>query len=383
MPPTPSSNAAALPRLPSHLDAGTAQMILPCEDITANLDFFIDGLGFRVVSIFPADAPRSAVIAGHGLRLRLMSSPASAASMCVELPCAELPADGVREWQAPNGACVRLVAAHPVMPLPATRSSLVVQHADGDGHWHVGRAGLRYRDLIPDRHGGAYIASHIRLLAGGPVPDYVHFHHVRFQTIFCRKGWVRVVYEDQGPPFVMHAGDCVLQPPTIRHRVLESSAGAEVVEVSSPAEHITYADPDMALPTDTLRPDRLYQGQRFVRHVAATAPWAPWGVEGFEYRDTGIGDATQGLAGVRVVRALPAAARGGAVQGPRQHAADFCFYFVLAGRAQLEIAGALHALAIDDSISIPPATAYRWVSASDQLELLEVVLPAGARCEPA
>ena len=29
--------------------------------------------------------------------------------------------------------------------------------------------------------------------------------------IFVRAGWVRVVYEDAGPSFVMRPGDCVLQ----------------------------------------------------------------------------------------------------------------------------------------------------------------------------
>jgi hypothetical protein len=42
------------------------------------------------------------------------------------------------------------------------------------------------------------IASHIRIPDGGPVPDMVHFHKVGFQLIFCIKGWVDVVYEDQG-----------------------------------------------------------------------------------------------------------------------------------------------------------------------------------------
>ena len=52
--------------------------------------------------------------------------------------------------------------------------------------------------------------------------------------IAVRRGWVRVVYEDQGEPFVMEAGDLVLQPPGIRHRVLESSPGLEVVEITLP-----------------------------------------------------------------------------------------------------------------------------------------------------
>ena len=89
----------------------------------------------------------------------------------------------------------------------------------------TGRAGMIYRDLLPDRQGGRFIASHITIPDGGPVPDYVHHHDVRFQVIHCVRGWVDVVYEDQGPPFRMHAGDTVLQPPHIRHRVLEARPG--------------------------------------------------------------------------------------------------------------------------------------------------------------
>jgi hypothetical protein len=48
---------------------------------------------------------------------------------------------------------------------------------------------MQYRDLLPSRLGGRYIASHIRIPDGGPVPDYVHYHRVRFQMIFCKAGW--------------------------------------------------------------------------------------------------------------------------------------------------------------------------------------------------
>ena len=86
---------------------------------------------------------------------------------------------------------------------------------------------MLYRDLIPGRLGGRYIASLISIPEGGPVADWVHFHRVAFQMIYVRRGWVRVVYEDQGEPFVMREGDLVLQPPEIRHRVLESSPGSK------------------------------------------------------------------------------------------------------------------------------------------------------------
>ena len=134
----------------------------------------------------------------------------------------------------------------------------------------------------------------------GSVDDMVHYHTVGFQLIFCHRGWVRLVYEDQGPPFVLGAGDCVIQPPEIRHRVLESSAGFEVIEIGVPAEHLTTIDHEMELPTPHFRPDREFQGTKFVLHREAEAVWGPWRIPGFEARETGIGEATKGVAGVQV-----------------------------------------------------------------------------------
>ena len=113
--------------------------------------------------------------------------------------------------------------------------------------WNEGRAGMLYRDLIPSRLGGRFIASHISIPTGGEVPDYVHFHKVRFQMIYCIFGWAKLVYECQGEPFVMNAGDCVLQPPEIRHRVLETSDKFEVLEIGCPAIHETFADHELPL----------------------------------------------------------------------------------------------------------------------------------------
>src|SRR5207244_7041714 len=120
-------------------------------------------------------------------------------------------------------------------------------------------------------------------------------HRVRFQMIYCAKGWVRAVYEDQGPPFVLREGDCVLQPPGIRHRVLESSPDLEVIEIGSPADHETFADHELELPTASVRPDREFGGQRFLRHEAASAAWhrrAGDGLDGLDVRDLGIAAAT-------------------------------------------------------------------------------------------
>jgi quercetin dioxygenase-like cupin family protein len=230
----------------------------------------------------------------------------------------------------------------------------------------VGRAGMRYRDLIPDRQGGRFIGSHIAIPDGGPVPDYVHYHAILFHLVYCYRGWVRVVYEDQGEPFVMHAGDCVLQPPRIRHRVLEASPGLEVVEIGAPAVHATHVDHERALPTAELRTDRDYDGQRFVRFTAATARFEPSVFAGFDACELGIAPATGNLASVRVLRARDPGRLAA------RHGADLLFHFVL--RGQLTLDGE-HRLAAADAFTLPAGRPFAWSDASPDLELLQVALP--------
>jgi quercetin dioxygenase-like cupin family protein len=222
---------------------------------------------------------------------------------------------------------------------------------------------MLYRDLIPDRLGGRYIASHISIPDGGPVSDWVHYHDVRFQMIYVRKGWVRVVYEDQGEPFVMEAGDLVLQPPEIRHRVLESSPGLEVVEISCPAAHPTYADHGLDLPSRKGDPSRTWSGQPFLMHVAARTQWTP--VDGGEAQETGIADATAGFAEVRTIRSSGDRLRFGA------HDGELVFGFVLEGSATLDFRGK-HALGPADSFVVPPGEGLGITDASADFRLLHV-----------
>jgi quercetin dioxygenase-like cupin family protein len=246
---------------------------------------------------------------------------------------------------------------------------------------------MGYRDLIPDRQGGRFIASHIRIADAGPVPDYVHHHVIRFQMIYCARGWVRVAYEDQGEPFVLHAGDCVLQPPRIRHRVLEASAGLEVVEIGCPARHDTIADHDLELPTGGSDPGRDFGGQRFARHIAADAVWEPWRVAGLECRDLGIGAATGGLAGARVARPVrhrsggtdPGGSAALADIGFAHHQAELVFAFVLDGSVSLRRdggeGGGLDVLTPGDAVVVPAGLDVVLQAWTEDLELLEVTLP--------
>jgi len=309
------------------------KIVIACEDVTAALDFYTGEPGFRVDSIFPADSPRRASLSGHDITVEL---------------------------RGPGDEGAESVVCEP---------ALVVTKID-DGGFGTGRAGMQYRDLVPNRYGGHFIASHIRIPEGGPVPDYVHHHAIRFQLIFCVNGWVRVVYEDQGEAMLMEAGDCFLQPPHIRHRVLECSDGMEVVEIASPAEHETAVDHDMPLPTATVDPEREFGGQRFVFSKAKNADWGPWTQQGFEYRDTGIGDATGGVASTIVVRAT-----AGSAGADLAHGGNVRFLYILQGSAVLDC-GEHHGLSAGDACAIPPHVAARLDDVTPDFKMLEVCDPS-------
>ena len=360
------------------VDIESAELLLHCTDQTSEfsdtLAFFTERLGFRLDAIFPADDPAQALLVGHGLRLRLSrGSIGSVGSPCqLRLHCRGLAEPS--ELIAPNGTRIELLPAGGVLELPPLAPEFVLARREAGG-WTEGRAGMRYRDLIPGRQGGRFIASHIVIPGGGPVLDYVHHHAVHLQLIYCHRGWVRVVYENQGPPFVLGAGDCVLQPPGIRHRVLESSPGVEVVELTCPAEHETHVDHVMSLPNPTIDRERRYAGQRFVHHRAATASWQSSDESGFERRDLGIAAATDSLADVHVLRpkntARPAALS-------LAHAGELSFLFVLDGDATLVIDGEFeHALSAGDAIAIPPGLAARLSADSSDLQLLRVQIADG------
>ncbi len=341
------------------------ETVLDCRDLDANLAFFRDDLGFRIDLVTPADDPQEYVVSRDGLRIRLRRAGADGAAAF------RLPAGQRGSVSAPNGSTIELVVEPEGLDIPPSVPSLTVTSPEGD--FGVGRAGMTYRDLLPDRWGGRFIASHIRIDEGGDVADWVHFHRIRFQMIFVAAGWVEVVYEDQGGPFRMHAGDCVLQPPEIRHRVLRSSPGLEVIEVGCPAVHDTVADHQLTLPTSVVDHDRDFGGQRFVRHVAADSPTAPWLVPGLTARDTGIGSATGGLAGAVVVRAA------GSSSARLTQSGEFALVVGLAGTATLEIGGNTGIeLLPRASVSLPPRTTWRWTSTTADHEALVVSLGADA-----
>ena len=352
-----------------------AEIRLPTQELRDDIPFFTKTLGMKMDMIYPADDPQVAVFSGHGLRLRIeQDAPEAPGTIRIRCDDPECFADGALELTAPNGTRIEIVEMNPPLVMPETIHSFVVRRLADQAPWIVGRAGMHYRDLIPDRLGGSIIASHIRIPDGGPVPDMVHYHTVGFQLIFCYRGWVDLVYEDQGEPFRLHAGNCVIQPPEIRHRVLFASDNIEVIEIGVPAEHVTTIDHRMELPNGPANPDRRFQGQRFVHHKADQATWAPHALPGYQSRDTKIAENTQNVAGVHVLK------KGDGQPDWASHDADILFTFVMDGTMTLEgeDRDPCH-LEPGDAFVIPPGMKTRYADPSDDIELLEVSLPGAFR----
>jgi quercetin dioxygenase-like cupin family protein len=343
-----------------------AEILLPTSDLRQDLPFFTKVLGMRMDMIYPADNPAVAVISGHGLRLRLDAG-FKGAHGHLRILTDDPIAAGLRELVSPGGTVVEIFELNPALILPKTEHAFVVRRLADQAPWVIGRAGMEYRDLVPNRLGGAMIASHIRV-PDGPVPDMVHYHKVGFQLIFCVAGWVDVLYEDQGDTLRIAAGDCFIQPPGIRHKVLHSE-GVQVVEIGVPAEHVTEVDHDMTLPTAHFRPEREWDGQRFVHSLGADGVYLPYRIPGFIARDTLINANTKGVASVMV-------ARPNGVAPWTKHAGDILFSFVMAGEMLLEGEGKeAFKLSPGDAFVIPPGMATRYSECSADLQLLEVSLP--------
>lgn len=104
-------------------------------------------------------------------------------------------------------------------------------------------AGLRgffaYRDLgIRGATAGGFGAHVIRAVPGEPAAGGWHAHDLAFQMVYVVCGWVRFEYEDLGEVRLV-PGDCVHQPPGVRHRELGHSDDLELLEITAPAEFTT------------------------------------------------------------------------------------------------------------------------------------------------
>ncbi len=119
----------------------------------------------------------------------------------------------------------------------------VVSHAREEDFAEGLRPYARYRDLgIAQATGGLAVAHVIRMVP--PVTDAVrvrHQHAVQFQMVYVLKGWIKSEFEGEGT-HMMRVGSSWIQPPGIKHTVLDYSDDCELLEIVLPADFETVAD---------------------------------------------------------------------------------------------------------------------------------------------
>jgi hypothetical protein len=141
----------------------------------------------------------------------------------------------------PRKVSARMRAATARKTKPGARHRFVANHL-GVGAFEGGlRPYAEYRDLsIADATGGMVRAHVIKMIppCDPAVVSKRHYHEVDFQMIYVLKGWIKGEYEGHGV-VTMREGSCWLQPPRIKHAVLDYSDDCELLEIILPADFKT------------------------------------------------------------------------------------------------------------------------------------------------
>tara|TARA_Y100000590_G_C15684130_1_gene1000943 strand:+ start:138 stop:1208 length:1071 start_codon:yes stop_codon:yes gene_type:complete len=236
---------------------------LPSINLEEDIDYYEKNLKFKLVEIYPAESPEVAILSGHGMRIRLETNTSlNPGRIRIAKKNISNLNKSKKTFLASNGTEIEIVQESTNHSLLFSNEEMQVNNFDED-NWLNGRAGMLYRNLINEKTKVNFIASHIKIPKGGPVNDKVHYHEINFQIIFCFNGWAKVVYENQGDPITLSKFDCILQPPKIRHKVLESSDNLEVLELTVPGRHSTKIDNKMILPNNIIDKEKLFSNMKF------------------------------------------------------------------------------------------------------------------------
>jgi hypothetical protein len=149
---------------------------------------------------------------------------------------------------AARGAHGRTVAAAKTRAGRAARTktaprkqAFVVSHHEPNAFEKGLRRYAHYRDLGIAAATKGLARAHVIKMIPPCDPAEVskrHFHDVDFQMVYVLKGWIKGEYEGAGE-VTMREGSCWLQPPKIKHTVLDYSDDCELLEIIMPADFTT------------------------------------------------------------------------------------------------------------------------------------------------
>jgi mannose-6-phosphate isomerase-like protein (cupin superfamily) len=121
------------------------------------------------------------------------------------------------------------------------RQTFVANHLNPNAFEGGLRSYAKYRDLdIVSATNGLARAHVIKMLPPCDPAEVSkrHYHDVEFQMVYVLKGWIKGEYEGAGI-VTMREGSCWLQPPRIKHSVLDYSDDCELLEIIMPADFET------------------------------------------------------------------------------------------------------------------------------------------------
>ena len=121
------------------------------------------------------------------------------------------------------------------------RQTFVASHHTPEAFEQGLRRYAQYRDLGIAAATKGLARAHVIKMIPPCDPAEVskqHYHDVEFQMIYVLKGWIKGEYEGEGE-VTMVEGSCWLQPPKIKHTVLDYSEDCELLEIIMPADFDT------------------------------------------------------------------------------------------------------------------------------------------------
>ena len=123
----------------------------------------------------------------------------------------------------------------------ARKHTFIASHHQSDAFEQGLRRYAQYRDLGIAGATNGMVRAHVIKMVPPCDPAEVskrHFHDVEFQMVYVLKGWIKGEYEGAGV-VTMREGSCWLQPPKIKHSVLDYSDDCELLEIIMPADFAT------------------------------------------------------------------------------------------------------------------------------------------------
>jgi hypothetical protein len=136
-------------------------------------------------------------------------------------------------------SAVRAKAGSRAKPRPKQR--FTVSHPNEADFKSGLRSYAHYRDLGINAATHGMVQAHVIRFVPPCRPEEVsklHYHDVDFQMIYVLKGWIKSKFDAEGE-IVMRTGSCWIQPPRMKHAVLDYSDDCEVLEIILPADFPT------------------------------------------------------------------------------------------------------------------------------------------------